>query len=179
MSSRALAQRRQHNRKHENAVVEILAKSSLPDLLFQIAMRRDDDAHVHGKRLVAADALDFAFFQHAQQFRLHRERHVANFVEEQRAVMGLLEFSDVARGRAGERAFFVAEQLRFHQLGGNRGAIQRDKGSARRGLFSCSVRAINSLPVPVSPRMQTRVSLAATCSTCAITSRIAGLAQTM
>ena len=52
-------------------------------------------------------------------------------------------------------------------------------GPACRGLFSCSVRAINSFPVPVSPRMQTRVSLAATCSTCAITSRITALAHTI
>ena len=42
-------------------------------------------------------------------------------------------------------------------------------GPPLRGLRSCSARAINSLPVPVSPRMQTRVSLAATRSTCAIT----------
>ena len=105
----AFAKRRQHNRKHEDAVIEVFAKRSLAHLLFQVAMRRHDHAHVHGNRLIAADALDFAFFQHAQKFRLHRERHVADFVEEKSAVMGLLEFSDVARGRAGERAFFVAE----------------------------------------------------------------------
>ncbi len=62
---------------------------------------------------------------------------------------------------------------------GTAAQLSETKGADCRGLFSCSVRAISSLPVPVSPRMQTRVSLAATCSTCAITSRIAGLAQTM
>ena len=109
MSSTPLAQRRQINRKHEDAVVEIFAKSSLPDLVFEVAMGRDDHSHVHGKRLISADALDFTFFQHPQQFRLHGGRHVSDFVEEQSAAVGLLEFSGVARGRAGERAFFVAE----------------------------------------------------------------------
>ena len=90
-------------------MIEIFAKSSLPDLIFQIAMGGDDDAHVHGEGLVAANALDFAFFQHAQQFRLHGGGHVADFVEEQGAAMSLLEFSGVARGGSGERAFFVAE----------------------------------------------------------------------
>ena len=50
-------------------------------------------------------------------------------------------------------------------------------GPSRRGLRSCSARAISSLPVPVSPRMQTRVSLAATRSTCAITRRMASPVQ--
>ena len=58
------------------------------------------------------------------------ERHVANFVEKKRAAVGLLEFSDVPRSRARERAFFVAEKLRLHQLGGNRGAIQRNERPA-------------------------------------------------
>ncbi len=50
-------------------------------------------------------------------------------------------------------------------------------GPLRRGLFSCRVRAASSFPVPVSPRMQTRVSLAATRSTCAITRCIASPVQ--
>ncbi len=46
-------------------------------------------------------------------------------------------------------------------------------GPSRRGLRWCSARAISSFPVPVSPMMQTRASLAATRSTCAITRRMA------
>ncbi len=44
--------------------------------------------------------------------------------------MGLFEFAGVALGRAGERAFFVAEQFAFDQLGGNGGAIERDEWAA-------------------------------------------------
>src|ERR1017187_9881527 len=43
-------------------------------------------------------------------------------------------------------------------------------GPPLRGLRSCRARAMSSLRVPVSPRMQTGVSLAATRSTCAMTS---------
>ena len=46
-------------------------------------------------------------------------------------------------------------------------------GPEARGLRSWIVRATSSLPVPVSPRMQTRDSLAATRSSCAITRRMA------
>ena len=48
------------------------------------------------------------------------------------------------------------------------------KGCPCRGDFSWMARATNSLPVPVSPRMQTRVSLAATRSICSNNFFIAG-----
>ena len=46
------------------------------------------------QRLVAADAGEFAVLQHAQDFALERERHVADFVEEKRAAVALLEAAD-------------------------------------------------------------------------------------
>ena len=49
--------------------------------------------------------------------------HVADFVEEDRAAIGLLELADLLLGRAGERALLVAEQLRLDQLLGNRRAV--------------------------------------------------------
>ena len=65
--------------------------------------------------------------------------------------MRLLELARVPLRRAGKRALFVPEELALDQLRGNRRAIQRDKRPAARWLFSCSVRATSSLPVPVSP----------------------------
>ena len=62
-------------------------------------MGGDDDADVDLDGLVAADALDFAFFEDAEELGLHGEGHVADFVEEERAAFGLLEFADVARRR--------------------------------------------------------------------------------
>ena len=62
-------------------------------------------------RAVAADAVELAVGQHAQQARLQVERHVADLVEEQRAAVGLLEAAAPRRLRAGEGAALVAEQL--------------------------------------------------------------------
>ena len=121
----AFAQRRQSDRKNVDAVIQVGAERSLPDHFLEVAMRGDDHARIHRDGLVSADALNFSLFQHAQQFGLHRERHVANFIQKKRAARGLLEFSDVARGRAGERTFFVAEEFRLDQLSGHGGAIER------------------------------------------------------
>ena len=56
-------------------------------------------------------------------------RHVADFIQKQRAVVGLLELAQVPRDGAGEGAFLVAEELGFDQFGGHGGAVQRDEGA--------------------------------------------------
>src|SRR5690606_21129580 len=124
----ALAQRRGVQGDHGQPVVEVLAEARPGDLLLQVAMGGGDDAHVHALFALAADARDDAFLQCAQQFRLQRQRQLADFVEEQRAAVGLGEIA-VARGhRTGKGAAFGAEKLGFGQAFGNRPAVHRDEG---------------------------------------------------
>ena len=72
---------------------------------------------------LAANALQLAFLQHAQQLRLHRQRHVADLVEEQRPAVRLLELAEMTRGRAGERALLVPEQLATRSAPRDGGAV--------------------------------------------------------
>ncbi|MDR8732335.1 hypothetical protein FEQ05_05728 [Burkholderia pseudomultivorans] len=127
----ALAQRRQAQPDHVEPVIQVLAKQPLPHARFEILVRRGDHAHVRAQRIVAADAIELPVRQHAQQARLQVERHVADFVEEQRAVLGLLEAALPRRLRAGERAALVAEQLGFEQVLRNRRGVQRDERAVR------------------------------------------------
>ena len=89
-----------------------------------------DDAHIDLDGRLAADAVELALGQHAQQPRLQCRRHVADFVEEQRAAVGLLEAAAAQRVGAGERALLVAEQLRLQKIRGERRGIERDEGLA-------------------------------------------------
>ena len=136
----ALAEGRKCQRKNIDAVEEVAAKFIALNQLLEIAVRGDDDAHVHLDGFVAADALDFTFFEHAQQFCLHGHGHVANFVEEKRAGFGLFEFAKMAGSGSGERAFFVAEKFGLDQFGGNSRAIQRDEEMVvpRRLFMNCA-----------------------------------------
>ena len=109
------------------AVEQILAKLSAFDAVEQFAVGRGDDADVDFDRFAAADRLDRAFLQRAQQFHLCGQRQFADFVEEQRAAGGLDEFAGVAFGGAGERALLVAEQDRLHQIVRDRAAIDGDE----------------------------------------------------
>ena len=63
----------------------------------EIAVGRGDDPHVDAEGLVAADALELALLQEAQQLHLDGRRDLADLVEEQRAAVGLLEAAVAAR----------------------------------------------------------------------------------
>src|SRR5256885_6101028 len=91
---------------------------------------RRDDADVHPKRLRAAEALELALLEHAQDLGLGHRREVGALVEEERAPAGQLEAALLPPRRAGERALLVAEQLRLEQRLGQRGAVDRDERAA-------------------------------------------------
>jgi hypothetical protein len=91
----------------------------LPKLVFfhallEPAVGGGDDPHVDIDRAVAANALEFAFLQHAQQFALERERHLADFIEKNSATVGQFEATFTFVGGPGERAFFVTEKFALH-----------------------------------------------------------------
>src|SRR5205085_8868500 len=99
------------------------AEVSLLDLLLEVLVRRRDDADVHFHGARRAEALDFAFLEHAQDLGLRLRAHVADLVEEDRAAVALLELADLLLRCAGERSLLVAEELRLDQLLGNRRAV--------------------------------------------------------
>ncbi len=127
----AARKRRDIDRHNIQPVIQILAKRSLFERRAQIAIRRGDQPHIHFQRARSAEPFEFALLQHAQQFHLRRAGHVADFVEEQRALIREFEFSGLVRRRSGERAFFVSEKFALQQIFWNRGAIDFDKGPGR------------------------------------------------
>jgi hypothetical protein len=72
-----------------------------------------------------------ALLQHAQDLGLRGGRHVADLVEEDGAAVALLELAQALRGRAGERAALVPEELAFDEILRDRRAVDRDVGLGR------------------------------------------------
>src|SRR5262245_45804694 len=97
------------NIDHVESVVEVFAEAVGLDLLKQIAVGRRDNTHIDLDRCAAADPLDLTLLEHSQQLLLDCQRYLADFVEEDRALVGQLEAALALRDRAGERALFVAE----------------------------------------------------------------------
>ena len=119
----ALAQRRNVERHHVEPVIKIFAKGALLQRGAQILVGGGDHAHVDVARHVAAQALELALLQDAQQLHLNGGGHVADLVQEDGAGVGLLELAGLGGLRAGESAFLVAEQLALHQVFGDGGAV--------------------------------------------------------
>ena len=120
-------QRGQRDVDHVEPIVQILAEFSLRDQLLQVAVRRGDEADVHGLGLVAAHALELPLLEHSKQLHLSRWGDVADLVQEQGAGVGLLEPALAAPIRARVRAAFVAKELALEQRLGQGSAVQPDE----------------------------------------------------
>src|SRR5258705_13982602 len=111
----ALAQRRQMNMVDVDAIEEVLTKASFFDALPQVDISCCDYPHVEAHCIDAADAVDFALLEDAQQLRLELERQIADLVEKDGAAVGLLEAADAHLASVGEGALHVAEQFVLKQ----------------------------------------------------------------
>src|SRR6185295_2652434 len=134
-----LAEGRQVQVYDVQTVVEVLAESSGRDHFLQVAVRCGDDPHVDAQRLAATDALELALLQNPEQFHLRRQRDLADFVEEQRSTVRLLEATFALAIGARVLASLVAEELTLEQAFRERRAVQLHEWArrARRVMVNC------------------------------------------
>ncbi len=76
---------------------------------------------------VRPDGLDFAGLEEAEEERLHAQAHLTDFVEEEGAAMGELQFARLVAIGAGEAALDVSEELRFEERLGQPRAVHGDE----------------------------------------------------
>jgi hypothetical protein len=101
--------------------------------------------------------------EHAQQPHLDSCRYVADFVQENRAVLGQGKPPGLVLAGIREGACLVAEELGFDQCVGQRPAVDRnERPSAMGAVVVWMARAISSLPVPLAPSIRTVLPLSAT-----------------
>ena len=79
--------------------------------------------HVDFHRLRAAEPLEDALLQDAEQLHLDVARQVADLVEKQRRMVGRFEPADLPRHGIGERAALVAEQRALDERRRHRRAV--------------------------------------------------------
>ena len=125
----AFAQRRQAQRQAVQAVIEVFAELLLLDHFAQVAVGGNDQRDVDRDSPLAVERRDAALLQHLQQPGLQRQRHVADFVEEQRAAVGLHDAALRAlAARAGEGAVFAAEEFGLDLRLVDRSAVHHHEG---------------------------------------------------
>src|SRR5581483_2594814 len=126
-----LTQRRHADAHHVEPVIKVFPEGLGPDHFLDVLVGRGNDADVDPNGVGASDALDFALLEHAQDFGLGGQGHVADFVEKYRAAVALLEFANALAGGAGERTFLVAEKFALDQIVRNGGTVDGDEGLVR------------------------------------------------
>ncbi len=94
--------------------------------LFEIAVCRGDEADVGALCFVGADAFEGAFARKPEELHLNGGIDFADFVEEERAALSGFDAADAAFVRAGECAFFMAEEFAFEERWREAGAMDRD-----------------------------------------------------
>src|SRR5205823_2075749 len=107
-----------------------IATMLLIDHLLEVGIGRRDDAHGDALRSQIANRMHLGRFEKSQQLRLGREIQLADFVEEQRAVLGRADDAREGLHGAGEGAAPMAEELAFDEIARNGGAVERDKRTA-------------------------------------------------
>ena len=116
---------------YQGGAFEYLPKPFDVDEAVSLVKRANQHAQEQQGLEVATDPIELAIGQDPQQAGLGVGWHVADLVEEQSAAVGLLEAPAPQVGRAGERALFMAEQLGFHQVLGDRRHVQGDERRSR------------------------------------------------
>jgi len=130
-----LSKRRNLEHDASEPLHEVVAKPAEVNEVGEVPAGGRDDANVNRDERRGAEPTDGALFESAQELRLQMQAELGDLVEEQRAVVGLLEQArDGARG-AGESAAHVAEELTLGQTGRNRRAVEgHERPTAAAGL---------------------------------------------
>ena len=126
----AHAQWRNRQVKHIQAVIQILAKSSISHGLTQVAVGGGNNPHIHPLRLLGPHPRHFTLLQHPQQADLGIEGHIADFIQKNGAAIGQFELPRRASTRrAGKGPFDMTEEFALHQITGDGAAIDRHEGA--------------------------------------------------
>ncbi len=141
--------------KHLQPIPQTLPETTLAHLLLENTVHGGDNPGVGAPCAGASQPFKFTAFDHALQFGLKLQEQFADFIQEDRRSTGQFEMSRLGRRGPGEGPFFPTEQPL--SINSRRRAARFTFTIARlpRRLSSCRARAISSLPVPVSPMINT------------------------
>src|SRR5262249_16296155 len=126
-----MAERRKIDMENVQTIIEIFAEELFLQSLRHRFVRRRQHADIDRDFDLAAEPPHTRIFQNTQQLRLHRDRHVRDFVQEQGSLMGVLETAGAAAQGSCKSSALMAEELAFDEMFGKRRAVHRDERSLR------------------------------------------------
>ena len=107
----AITQRRQDDRHNMQTIEEVFAKTSRLHFRHWVTIGRTNYPHIGGMHHVITNPLHAALLQEAQQLRLQRQVHFANFIQKQSAAIGAQCRTLSVTGRTGKGTFHMAKNF--------------------------------------------------------------------
>ena len=126
----AFTERLQCDRENIQAVIQIHTERSVLDHLFKGPVRGGNHTDVEFNVMGSAQATDGSVLQYPQNLHLNFERQFPDFIQKQRATVGLFKDTGMLRLGIGKSAFFITEQLAFDNRLGEGRAVDADEGLA-------------------------------------------------
>ena len=126
----SLAQRWQAKANHVQTVKQIFTERAFLHPLLQVLVGGRNHPHIGFDGAVTTHAVEVAITQHPQQTGLQIELHVADFIQEQGATVGLLEAATAHGLRTREGPAFVTKQFTLEQIFGNGRGVDGHKRTA-------------------------------------------------
>lgn len=157
----ALPQRRDRNRDHGQAVVEVVPEGAQGDGLFERAPGGGHETDVHRPRRAFPEALDRSILDGPEELGLDGKGQVLHVIENQAP-----PFARSIRPLCASKAWVKAPRACPDSESARDSAMAPQErtsyGPSFRGPRACRASAIRPLPVPVSPSITTGADAAAT-----------------
>src|SRR4030042_592593 len=100
---------------HIEPVIEVFAKTSFADLLFQFFVGRSNDSHVQLYLLLAPDSAHLLFLNRAQEFCLRIQGEISHLIQKKGTSVCLFNEPYVACHGSCESPFFMSEEFALEQ----------------------------------------------------------------
>ncbi len=126
----ALAQGRQTQTQHVEAIVEIFPKLAFMHQIQQLLLGGADEAHIDLHLLLVAHPAKYPVLQHPQELGLQMGRHVADLVQHQGAAARQLQHAALALGVVAKGSGGIAKQLALGHVVRHGGAVESHEGVA-------------------------------------------------
>ena len=107
----SLSKRRQLDRKNVKTIIKITAELIVIDHFKEISVRGRDQPDVHFVSPAATQALEFLFLQNSQQFRLQRQRNIADLVQKERSLIRQFKAPHLLGDSSGESSPLMAKEF--------------------------------------------------------------------
>ena len=122
-------QRRHSQFNDVDPVEKVLPKNAFLNQIWKVLMGRAEYPDIHRNFLGIANRADSLFLNCPQEFYLHCQRQVSNFVQKQSATVGRSKQAVFVFNGPGKAALFVPKKFTLHEFRGDGSTVDSYKGT--------------------------------------------------